>query len=310
MFQFILNNIRKCKPILHRDDAWSKKRLFHEDYRPFFSVGLTPSLNIPVDRFLTENLEVDEFDIKYGSASWISNPQILKAVKTMLEKGDYFSALMANYCQGTYPDFKSNLAKAVERFYLRSTDTTCYYPISLTHTAVGIEDVFDYMRMFNSYMCFRISRGNLKGKNYLTNMLFLAECATNGTNPKVLAIVMVKKEDVFAIRQRFINNEPIPSTMMELWVDNVLESEGDKLKPHFRKFIKNKFENIEVPIKYFDNLDKEVTRTLTCGSTSLQDRTGWAEELIKEYVDYRRLDYQHTVSERVPPMTYSKLNGY
>lgn len=215
----------------------------------------------------------------------MSDSRTVAAVKTMVSNGNYSPLMMADYRLYNYPSWKGSITSAANAF-INASQEDCFYPSYRETSICGVEEMFDYVRMLNTFVHVKISGGNLRGQHFLTNMLFIAKCDEHGGDPKVLATVMVKKKDLYFVRERFVNNLQIPANIMELWVDNSVESAGSKLKPHFRKYLKNKFDTLEAPIRYFDDLDVEISKFKGPHNSDNDTIQEWNKVIIEDFRVY------------------------
>lgn len=246
-----------------------------------------PNLNLPIDRLTSEDLSVSKFDEIYGAEPWILDKVIPGVVKKLLDEGHYFALMMAGYRAVSAGTWHSHLLNNLGAFY-SSPARGILYPYYLGSSNASLETIFSFVKMINCFAHFKVVSGVLRGKRYLTNLMYLAECDEAGIPTKVLATIMIKGDGIYDIRKRFIDNQSIPASMMELWVDNSLEVTGSQMKPHFRKYIKNKFENLGSPIKYFDDLHSEVTRYPGIEANTPEKVNEWKKEMLQEYVDHKK----------------------
>lgn len=268
-------------------------RIRHNTHVPFFALGLLPRQTLPKS-LLTGEFSTDPFDAIYGSDGYLGSQDYTRFLKNCLEK-EYYNVLLLSDPGNDYVEGGANLVETLRRranIWITS-DRANHGAINRYVQNSGVKSiakVYDSIRMLNTWLMHTHKIG--AGYNsYLTNMYFMAEMEGKRTRAtsdmKVLFCVMVKKEDVLPVRGHFVSNTPIPSSLLELWVDSSLEAQGNKMKPHFRKYIKSKSEAAGIPIKYFDSLNDEILHVMKQQSfASLEDSRKWTQEKVQEYYKY------------------------
>jgi hypothetical protein len=144
-----------------------------------------------------------------------------------------------------------------------------------TPRVISTANMFEFVKYSASWV---IHRGK---DRYVSNTLFLGTTTSGVGKVNPLFCVMVKKENAAYVKACFITNTPIPSSMIELWVDESVEATGSKMKPLFRKAIKSKLETSGVPVVYFSNLKEKIVRSLSLPTTAtITELQEWKAEML------------------------------
>lgn len=288
MFQYTLNNLRNYKDANHSFGVVRSMKISNEEYTPFYSLGFTPPTNLPVSRILTEDYEPDLFDSLYG-IEVTSSPTYLKFLKECIDK-KYYGLLFLCAPTGEIGNRLLSLLRS-------SFDSLVSRPFNVQFTTnmvhIGnspLQDIFDRSRLLNRWATSWYKFRKLDAKTYLSNIYFLAEMPGKVSGvvsaTKVLFTVMVKRADLPVIRAHFATNTPIPSSLLELWIDNSVEDVGSNIKPYFRKYIKAKFQAAGVSMKYFDNLNGEIISTHKMPVlNTIRDRVEWEQSKLEEWYE-------------------------
>lgn len=294
LFQYTLNNLRYYSNVsTDRRHMEKVVRIRHNTHIPFFALGLLPRQTLPKS-LLTGEFSTDPFDAIYGSDGYLGSPDYTRFLKNCLEK-EYYSVLLLSDPSMDYVETGNELVETLRRraYALITSDRTNHGGISRYVHNSGVKSmarVYDSVKMLNTWLMHAHKVG-VEYSSYLTNMYFMAEMGGKRTHAssdmKILFCVMVKKENILLVRGHFVSNTPIPSSLLELWVDSSLEAQGNKMKPHFRKYIKSKSEAAGISIKYFDTLNDEILHTMKHQSfVSLEDSRKWTQEKLQEYYKY------------------------
>lgn len=264
------------------------------EYCPLYSIGFKAYTGCRVPDLI--NLEVPDtvFDEKYGRQGWKNSPPLINLIKKCIAEGLYNVPLLL-----TDGDSSTSIELIPAHICTRAKDWVLVTPsvINIGDTAIlrsiSVEGVFKDVRLLNTWARHPMRKTNkLDRITYITNLMFLASISDNshisnslaGDTYKPLFCMMVKRSDIRMVKAHFITNTPMPSSLMELWVDSSVEAEGSSLKPYFRKYIKSKLEVSGVKIQTFDNLGKEIIRKLKMPSFNiLKDKEEWLDGMLDSF---------------------------
>lgn len=270
-------------------------RIRHDTHVPFFALDLLPKQSLPKS-LLTGEFTVDPFDALYGSSSYASDPSYVKFLRNCLDK-EYYNILLlsdpSTDCVSGDTLRPIIYSRAMNWVRANKPSTNGSFNKHIVYSsAKSVSSIYDCVRLFNNWQLHVHKLGG-EQNTYLTNMYFLAKIPGKHLfahpDMKVLFSVMVRKDCMHTVRAHFASNTPIPSSLLELWVDSSVEAQGSAMKPHFRKYIKSKFEAGGVSIRYVDNLNDEILHVLALPTFStLEDSKKWEQEKLEEFYKYRQ----------------------
>lgn len=252
---------------------------------------------MPIDKLLSEDIEPDAFDIKYGGQLWMSSPKYVNFLRECLSRRLYHIIFLSDV---TY-DHASSMDEL--RYILKEraknaviNGITTHFPKRGIVAGIGaFQFIFECMKLCNSFVVHSARYGNSGDKKtYLTNMFLLAEF--NASNNYIPLIVgMVEKSRIVEARKCFVNNTPMPTDLIELWVDSSIEELGSKIKPLFRKHMKFGIENAGLTIKSFPSLSKEIMFDIIPPVSTVEEIGARNASLLNTFYDYvggkSELDY-------------------
>lgn len=239
---------------------------------------------------------MDDYEKSYGAGGWKNNSIYVSFMKACLEKKYYNLLLFINHTAISQVKSIDALSQTMHARFTDYVVKRTYVPhfCSILRTTSGAyPSLFDSVRMSNTWGIYTPRKvGTETRKAYLHNMFFIAEVDPmyvgnlDRANITPLMCLMVKKENMPLIRAHFITNLPIPANMLELWVDNSLEAEGSKLKPHFRKFVKNRLVSAGVEVKSFNSLREQIISEFSIPKfRTIDDKSHWTKEVLGSYYD-------------------------
>lgn len=232
-------------------------------------------------------MEPDAFDIKYGNQLWMSVPIYVKFLKECLSRGMYhlifLSDVISDYAYNS-DDLRYVLRDRAAKFI--SDNTTTHFPKHYIQDGNGaFQSVFDCMKLCNTFVVHNVKHGSSgERKGYLTNMFLLAERDTKSYTPLILG--MVERSRLIEAKTCLINNTPMPTDLLELWIDSSVEDMGSKIKPLYRRHIKTSAENIGLTIKTFPNLSKEVMVDVIPTTKTIEESIARDKSLLGTFYDF------------------------
>lgn len=249
---------------------------------------------MPVDKLLSGNVDPDAFDIKYGGQAWMSNPVYVKFLRECLSRNMYHLIFLSDVV--TDGKFSSSDIKNVvisrAKHAIANYNTT-HFPKASLESGVGtFQSIFDCIKLCNTFVLHSAKYGNTgERKKFLTNMFFLAEqISAKKYNP--LIVGMVEKSRIMEARKCFVNNTPMPTDLLELWVDSSVEKIGSKLKPLFRKHLKLGAENAGLIIKTFPDLNREIMFDVMPPVDTMMEEEARNSQLLNLYYDLHDGKYE------------------
>lgn len=267
-------------------------RIFHPTHVPFYTIGFYPELGLPVEKLYNEDIEPDEFDMKYGKQQWMANAKYIKFIKECLSRNMYNIILLSDFTMDWSCSSLKNmlLSRAFNRL---NRSVTTHFPRAVPEANIkSSQFMFECMKLCNSFVLHYIKyNGVPTGKNYLTNMFLLAD-KISSTEYNPLVVGMVEKDRIIEARKCFITSSPMPTDLLELWVDSSVEEAGSKLKPLFRKYMKANFERVGIPIRYFPNLRKEIMCDVIPKRETIEEAHAWNSSILKMFYEYGKDEYE------------------
>lgn len=255
---------------------------------------------------MSGDVDPDAFDIKYGGQTWMSSPVYVKFLKECLNRNMYHLIFLSHVgIDSKYgsSDIKSAVLGRAKGIIL--SNTTTHFPKAPLESGVGtFQFIFDCIKLYNSFVLHSAKYGNTgEKKKFLTNMFFLAEqLSPKKYNP--LIVGMVEKGRIMEARKCFINNTPMPTDLLELWVDSSVEETGSKLKPLFRRHLKLGAENTGLTIKTFPDLYKEIMFDMMPPVDTTHEEEARNSQLLNIYYDFCSGKYEPDHPSRCNVDTY------
>lgn len=264
------------------------RKVEHSIYTPLYTLGLRPTDSIPSGKLLVGSFSPDAFDILYSTDRWKDNPLFVKFIEVCLEKEMYNLILLCPF-SSNHTDIlkiKARILNNANAFIYNTWVNTHFRKTPHESTVNTIQDMFNCVKMCNTFTVHRMkSTTALAGIKYLTNLMFLGEYGSSNSDITPLVIGMVDKDNMQDVRRCFANNVPIPTSLIELWIDESVEAIGSKLKPLFRKHIKFKAEEVGIPLKYFSDLRAEVMVPITTDMDTTEDIRAQQSRLLNKFYD-------------------------
>lgn len=270
-----------------------ESRINHATHIPFYTVGFYPKMGLPVDKLLNGDVEPDAFDIKYGAQTWMAKPMYVRFLKECLNRGMYHIIFLSDVMSDSKLSKDALKGVLLSRVGCAIVGNTTHFPKAPLELGVGtFQFMFDCVRLCNSFTLHAVKYGSAgERKKYLANMFFLAEqLSPRKYNP--LIVGMVEKSRIVEARKCFINNVPMPTDLLEIWIDSSVEEVGSKLKPLFRKYLKFGAENAGLTIKTFPDLNKEVMFDVMPPVNTMEEVEAGSSKLLNVYYDFRDGKYE------------------
>lgn len=292
MFQYILNNFTKYSNTPN-DEGYANKTVLlrHDDYHPLYSIDVAPYPAFPARQLLTNDLVIDEFERAYGGGDWRGSGGYVKFIKACLDKKYYHLILLSNFESDSvnFPSkyrFKEVMTCRLTSRIISQNYYTHFRKNIISRSGASLTDIFDKIRLMNDWSLTTTRRNKGESNTYLTNLLFLGELSNEQQSVKSMKVLlcgMVKSTHIALARSYVLAGIPMPSSILELWIDESLEATGSRLKPLYRNNIKTKLQESGVQIRVFPDLSKELLHKPEFSFSTLEEQRTWISDILKEY---------------------------
>lgn len=290
MYEFMLKNFSQYnKGNNTSEHSDQNRKIRHTEYVSFHSISFLPYFSLPTSILQRGEFTLDEFDMIYAGGDWRLNLEYVEFIKKCIEKKYYNILFLLCVDEDRDMDNASFKEAIIDRFRHRmSGPYNTNFPRSPYSSYATIDGLFERVRLMNSWTIslLRKSRASEDTMTCLTNLLFLGSMPGRCNDlrlMKVLMCAMVKRENAPIVRAHMATNSPIPSSMLELWTDESLESTANRLKAPFRRHIKSKAEASGMIVKVFPDLTREVVVSREELHVSLEAKKEWQKKMLNEY---------------------------
>lgn len=280
MFRFMLKNYQQYQKVEKISES-NMMKIESNNYVPFYS--LIPRFLVDLDhiRILEGNIEPDEFDRLYAKEnSWMLNPEYVSFIRKCLDEEMYHLLLLSSMNCDCHETSRQILVEIRERALSRLEGPPRSVNIPTNTFLVGSSTpkiMLNYVRLANFFAEHTMKAGSYISGTYITNMFLLMHKSVGQCSP--LIIGMVPWDRAEEVRACFINNTPMPVEALEIWIDSNI---SPRVKSMFNRYLGLRIKQRGIPVKYFDDLRKEVIVDMTCPN-DIRKIPEWRENILKRF---------------------------
>lgn len=278
----------------------------NEEYLPLYSLDINLGFPVPIIEYRNINSRFG-FDQPWDES--INNYRFTRNLKNHSEEEYKFfqkiwkeknffllSLLDSNIfasSQASAKNIKEYFIKKTERL-LVSKPPNLEIAISRIGHAVGIKRIIDKFKYDNSWKTGEIRSTN-KTFQYVINFGFLGQHDSFEV-PKLRKIVplvcmVFKKENLELLRHYIVTNSPIPSELLELWVDKSIEDTENKNPIHnsYVRQIRNYYKKLGVELVVKDNLLTELYDVYSIKKfKSYNEELAFINDILEKFTEQKR----------------------
>lgn len=287
------------------------------EYLPMYSLGIKIPNNLPIyeyrtlKTYLSTNPNVWD-TIRIGKLLKEYSPTGFKYFKSLWEKRNYrlLSFFTESYASPAVEmSFKVRMKEIVDRQFksLLSSNPDVSIHIPNGSYKMGTPRLMGKFKYHNEWRWTNIKQQSTRYNNhpmYLSNLGFIArQSAWNNMNGfgsnlslypiKPLACVLFKAEHYQLIKAYILANEPIPTELLQLWVDKSLHDASDTtetIRTSFIRQILNPYKKLGIEIIVKDDLSNELFNKPEKKKFRTQiEQIDWTNSILKEFTESEKI---------------------